>query len=213
DVPGQRHGQDDEEPGDDLELDDLADDPQEAREEVFARARRGQVRERHEDGQAEARGPLAERRDGGEKPRGQVREAPHAALAPARVEDGPEQRGPEDSLHDRLEAAEETEEDAAERVGVRAGGVRDARGLRDAAVFLAGPAAVAAARAAPELVPVLLEAVGAGPPEERDVARDEIEDLRERADEDRSEDEVPRRQAKTNAPDLHFVRARLAGLG
>ena len=174
DVPGQRHREDDEQPGDDLELDDLAHDAQQAREDVLARARRREVRQRDEHRQTEARRPLAQRGDGREKPPAQVREAPDAALAPAQVEQRrratqPPRSAPAPRARRRRRGASS---DAAERVGVGRDRVRDARGLRDAAVLVAGQPAVAAARAAAKLVPVRVEAVRAGAPEKLEVARE-----------------------------------------
>ena len=202
DVPGQRDREDDQQAADDLEL-----------RRARARAARGARRrlrsgrdaaryaQRHEHGQAEARGALAERRDRREKPPAKVGEAADASLAPAQVEEPAEHRRPEEPLQQPARSPPTSApEHASDGVGVAGDRVRNARGLRDTAILVAGQAAVAAARAAPELVPVRVEAVGARAPEELDVARQQVEDLRERADEHRAEDEVPRREPEAQCP-------------
>ncbi len=173
--------------------------------EILARTGRGQVRERHQHRQSEASGSLPERRDRGEKPRREVKETPRAPLAPVHVEQNAEQHAPQHGLQRRLERADGTPRHAPERIGRRPGPMRNARRQRRAALLVARQPAIAATRAAAKLVPMGAEPVRARPPEELEVARKEIQNLRDRADEHRAEDQVPAAEAELPRADGDLV--------
>ena len=137
--------------------------------------------------QAEARRALAHRRDRREEPRREVEEAPRAPLAPVQVEERRRarrsRRAPGATARSRRSSAAIERPEA---VGVRA---RPTSGSTPGACIahasLPGRPQLPR-RAALELVPVEAEALRAVAAEhELEVAREEVEDLRERAEQDR----------------------------
>ena len=191
-------------PADDLELDELAHEPQEARDDVLARARRGRgTRSVTSIGQAEARGALAERRDRREEPgrRGSTRRR-DAPLAPVQVEQRrrapPPRAAP--AAPARTPPTSAPEHAAERRRGCRATECGMLAGCVTRQSSLPGK---------PQLPPPepLRNSSQCGrkpwaPGRQRNsTLRDsEVEDLRERADEDRAEDEVPRREPPSAGP-------------
>src|SRR5262249_1772118 len=153
---------------------------------------------------------LGHGRDRRAQPCRDVEEPPRAALAPVQVEDAAEHASPCQSLEPWLERGEEPRVSEDPR-GMLAGPPRvrprDARrGLRRA-VLVAGQAAVAG-RSALELVPVDAEPLGpVAEDDELDVARQEIDDLRQRAEQDRAEHDVPERETKLPPECLDLVDA------
>ena len=188
-------------PRDDLELRDLADDPLQAREQLLAGARRAEVREGHEHRQAEARGALAERRHRREEPGGEVVEAPRCAARPsscrAAGRGAPPRAGPCSAGSKRREGAPHRR---AEAVGRRcrpsAGCSPDTSSWQSS---LPGRPQLPPPEPLRNSSQCGRKPCAPAVPEELEVAREEIEDLRHRADEDRPEDQVPARQPPARA--------------